>query len=121
MEKAPDGNLHLPVPNMFIPTDLSIKTVSNKVLLTMKPHFLVLSLNKIPEMFSPSIQMNFPVLLRKSPYSRLWYKPDTLFSMPKGYCIIDFICPQSRSSPESAVLTCIFVWLLKDYLNEYGK
>ncbi|TMX00209.1 hypothetical protein EJD97_001196 [Solanum chilense] len=94
MEKAPDGNLHLPVPNMFIPTDLSIKTVSNK--------------------------MNFPVLLRKSPYSRLWYKPDTLFSMPKGYCIIDFICPQSRSSPESAVLTCIFVWLLKDYLNEYA-
>ncbi|XP_027771956.1 insulin-degrading enzyme-like 1, peroxisomal isoform X3 [Solanum pennellii] len=94
MEKAPDGNLHLPVPNMFIPTDLSIKTVSNK--------------------------MNFPVLLRKSSYSRLWYKPDTLFSMPKGYCIIDFICPQSRSSPESAVLTCIFVWLLKDYLNEYA-
>ncbi|XP_049354537.1 insulin-degrading enzyme-like 1, peroxisomal [Solanum verrucosum] len=94
MEKAPDGNLHLPVPNMFIPTDLSIKTVSNK--------------------------MNFPVLLRKSPYSRLWYKPDTLFSMPKGYCIIDFICPQSRSSPESAVLTCIFVRLLKDYLNDYA-
>lgn len=65
--------------------------------------------------------MNFPVLLRKSPYSRLWYKPNTLFSMPKGYCIIDFICPQSRSSPESAVLTCIFVRLLKDYLNDYGK
>ncbi|KAF3666553.1 Zinc-metallopeptidase, peroxisomal [Capsicum annuum] len=59
MEKAPDGNLHLPVPNMFIPTDLSIKTVSNK--------------------------MNFPALLRKSPHSRLWYKPDTLFSMPKGH------------------------------------
>ncbi|XP_060185604.1 insulin-degrading enzyme-like 1, peroxisomal isoform X2 [Lycium barbarum] len=94
MEKAPDGNLHLPVPNMFIPTDLSIKTVSNK--------------------------MNFPVLLRKSPYSRLWYKPDTLFFMPKGLCIIDFTCPQSRSSPEAAVLTSIFVWLLKDYLNEYA-
>ncbi|XP_059309265.1 insulin-degrading enzyme-like 1, peroxisomal isoform X2 [Lycium ferocissimum] len=94
VEKAPDGNLHLPVPNMFIPTDLSIKTVSNK--------------------------MNFPVLLRKSPYSRLWYKPDTLFSMPKGHCIIDFTCPQSRSSPEAAVLTSIFVWLLKDYLNEYA-
>lgn len=39
MEKAPDGNLHLPVPNMFVPTDLSIKTVLNKVLLTTKPHF----------------------------------------------------------------------------------
>lgn len=65
--------------------------------------------------------MNFPELLRKTPYSELWYKPDTLFSMPKGYCIIDFICPQSGSSPESAVLTRIFVSLLKDYLNEYGK
>ncbi|XP_016571954.2 insulin-degrading enzyme-like 1, peroxisomal isoform X1 [Capsicum annuum] len=94
MEKAPDGNLHLPVPNMFIPTDLSIKTVSNK--------------------------MNFPALLRKSPHSRLWYKPDTLFSMPKGHCIIYFTCPQSKSSPESAVLTSIFVSLLKDYLNEYA-
>ncbi|CAN4107220.1 unnamed protein product [Withania somnifera] len=94
MEKAPDGNLHLPVPNMFIPTDLSIKTDSNK--------------------------MKFPLLLRKSPYSRLWYKPDTLFSMPKGYCIIDFCCPESGNSPESAVLTSIFVWLLKDYLNEYA-
>ncbi|XP_075101530.1 insulin-degrading enzyme-like 1, peroxisomal [Nicotiana tabacum] len=94
MEKAPDGNLHLPVPNMFVPTDLSIKTVSNK--------------------------MNFPVLLRKSPYSRLWYKPDTLFSMPKGYIIIDFSCPQSRSSPESIVLTSIFIQLLMDYLNEYA-
>lgn len=65
--------------------------------------------------------MNFPVLLRKSPHSRLWYKPDTLFSMPKGNCIIYFTCPQSKSSPESAVLTSIFVSLLKDYLNEYGK
>lgn len=65
--------------------------------------------------------MNFPVLLRKSPYSRLWYKPDTLFSMPKGYIIIDFSCPQSRSSPESIVLTSIFIQLLMDYLNEYGK
>lgn len=29
---APDENMHLPVPNKFIPTDLSLKIVSEKVL-----------------------------------------------------------------------------------------
>lgn len=52
MEKAPDGNLHLPVPNMFVPTDLSIKTVSNKVLLTIKPHFTLSHFIKFLKCFS---------------------------------------------------------------------
>jgi insulysin len=29
---APDENIHLPAPNKFIPTDLSLKTVPEKVL-----------------------------------------------------------------------------------------
>lgn len=31
MKSAPDVNLHLPAPNVFIPTDLSLKDVKNKV------------------------------------------------------------------------------------------
>ncbi|EPS70250.1 insulin degrading enzyme, partial [Genlisea aurea] len=94
IERAPNEDLHLPVPNVFIPTDLSLKSVPNPV--------------------------KFPTLLRKSAYSRLWYKPDTAFSSPKEYVMIDFNCPHSGISPESVVLTEIFTRLVMDYLNEYA-
>ncbi|CAK9155607.1 unnamed protein product [Ilex paraguariensis] len=94
MERAPDEKLHLPIPNVFIPTDLSVKDVLEKE--------------------------KFPRLLRKSPYSRLWYKPDTAFSTPKAYVTIDFNCPYAGSSPETEVLSDIFTRLMMDYLNEYA-
>ncbi|KAL0453102.1 UNVERIFIED_CONTAM: Insulin-degrading enzyme-like 1, peroxisomal [Sesamum latifolium] len=94
IKTAPNEDLHLPGRNVFIPTDLSLKTVSE--------------------------QINLPVLLRKTPYSRLWFKPDTAFSTPKAYVKIDFNCPVSGNSPESEVLTEIFTRLLMDYLNEYA-
>uniref|UniRef100_M1CLN2 Insulin degrading enzyme n=1 Tax=Solanum tuberosum TaxID=4113 RepID=M1CLN2_SOLTU len=94
MEHAPSEELHLPAPNVFIPTDLSLKPVFEKT--------------------------KVPILLRKSPYSRLWYKPDTAFSSPKAYVMIDFSCPYGGHSPEAEVLTEIFTRLLMDYLNEYG-
>ncbi|XP_034693359.1 insulin-degrading enzyme-like 1, peroxisomal isoform X1 [Vitis riparia] len=92
MLAAPNEHLHLPDPNDFIPTDLSLKDVQEKA--------------------------KFPVLLRKSSYSTLWYKPDTMFSTPKAYVKIDFNCPFASSSPEADVLTDIFTRLLMDYLNE---
>ncbi|KAM7505463.1 hypothetical protein LguiB_004367 [Lonicera macranthoides] len=94
LERAPDEHLHLPMPNVFIPTDLSLKNVPDKA--------------------------HLPLLLRKSPYSKLWYKPDTMFSTPKAYITIDFNCPFAGNSPESNVLTDIFTRLLMDYLNEYA-
>ncbi|RVW16487.1 Insulin-degrading enzyme-like 1, peroxisomal [Vitis vinifera] len=94
MLAAPNEHLHLPSPNVFIPTDLSLKDVQEKA--------------------------KFPVLLRKSSYSTLWYKPDTMFSTPKAYVKIDFNCPFASSSPEADVLTDIFTRLLMDYLNEYA-
>ncbi|XP_059309269.1 insulin-degrading enzyme-like 1, peroxisomal isoform X2 [Lycium ferocissimum] len=94
MEHAPSEELHLPAPNVFIPTDLSLKPVFEKT--------------------------KVPILLRKSPYSRLWYKPDTAFSSPKAYVMIDFSCPYCGHSPEAKVLTEIFTRLLMDYLNEYA-
>jgi insulysin len=50
----------------------------------------------------------------------LWYKPDTKFFKPKAYVKMDFNCPLAVSSPDAAVLSDIFVWLLVDYLNEYA-
>ncbi|XP_058072919.1 insulin-degrading enzyme-like 1, peroxisomal isoform X2 [Magnolia sinica] len=94
LETTPNADVHLPAPNVFIPTDLSIKDVQEKP--------------------------KFPVLLRRSSISRLWYKPDTMFSTPKAYIKIDFNCPESSYSPEAEVLTEIFTRLLMDYLNEYA-
>ncbi|XP_031397805.1 insulin-degrading enzyme-like 1, peroxisomal isoform X3 [Punica granatum] len=94
IECAPDENVHLPVPNQFIASDMSLKNVPEKVKL--------------------------PVLLRKSPFSVLWYKPDTLFSVPKASVKIRFRCPSACYSPEAELLTDIFTWLLSDYLNEYA-
>ncbi|KAM0898656.1 hypothetical protein ACQ4PT_021817 [Festuca glaucescens] len=94
VEKAPNEDLHLPKPNIFIPTDLSLKKVEEKT--------------------------SFPCMLRKTPFSRLWYKPDTLFFTPKVYIKMDFHCPLSHSSPESSVLTGVFTRLLMDYLNDYA-
>ncbi|XP_048236137.1 insulin-degrading enzyme-like 1, peroxisomal isoform X2 [Ricinus communis] len=94
ISSAPNVNLHVPTPNLFIPTDLSINDVQEKV--------------------------QFPVLLRNSSYSSLWYKPDTMFSTPKAYVKIDFNCPHAKSSPEADILTNLFTRLLKDYLNDYA-
>ncbi|KAJ4971806.1 hypothetical protein NE237_004905 [Protea cynaroides] len=94
IETAPNENLHLPEPNIFIPTDLSLKEMQGKG--------------------------KQPLLLRKSSFSSLWYKPDKLFLTPKAYVIIDFNCPYTSQSPEAEVLTYIFTRLLMDYLNEYA-
>ncbi|OMO71385.1 hypothetical protein COLO4_28275 [Corchorus olitorius] len=94
MSSAPNEKLHLPAPNLFIPTDLSLKNAQEKV--------------------------KFPVLLRSSSYSKLWYKPDTMFSTPKAYVKIDFSCPYASNSPEAELLADIFARLLMDYLNEYA-
>ncbi|VYS60690.1 unnamed protein product [Arabidopsis thaliana] len=37
--------------------------------------------------------------MRKTSYSRLWYKPDTKFFKPKAYVKMDFNCPLAVSSP----------------------
>ncbi|GLT29354.1 hypothetical protein SLA2020_042260 [Shorea laevis] len=94
MSLAPNENLHLPAPNIFIPTDLLLKDPEEKV--------------------------KYPVLLRKSSYSRVWYKPDTMFSSPKACVKMGFNCPYARDSHEAQVLTSIFAQLVMDYLNEYA-
>ncbi|GKV32543.1 hypothetical protein SLEP1_g41139 [Rubroshorea leprosula] len=94
MSLAPNENLHLPTPNIFIPTDLSLK--------------------------DPEEKIKYPVLLRKSSYSRVWYKPNTMFSSPKAYVKIDFNCPYASNSPEAQILTSIFARLVMDYLDEYA-
>uniref|UniRef100_A0A0D9YFS5 Peptidase M16 N-terminal domain-containing protein n=1 Tax=Oryza glumipatula TaxID=40148 RepID=A0A0D9YFS5_9ORYZ len=94
IQKAPTEKLCIPKPNIFIPKDLSLKEAHEKV--------------------------KFPAILRKTPLSRLWYKPDMLFSTPKVHIVIDFHCPLTSHSPEAVISTSLFVDLLADYLNAYA-
>ncbi|KAK9921953.1 hypothetical protein M0R45_030445 [Rubus argutus] len=108
---SPNENLHLPAPNVFIPTYQHLKSCFPKKKKKIGLTFVIRStLN----------QVKCPVLLRKSPYSTLWYKPDTMFFTPKAYIKIHFKCPHARASPEAKVLTYIFTELLMDYLNDYA-
>ncbi|KAL0805652.1 hypothetical protein Bca101_098143 [Brassica carinata] len=92
MQSVPNVKLHLPASNVFIPMNFSLIDDKDK--------------------------NGLPVLLRKSLFSRLWYKPETTFSIPKAYVKIDFNCPLAVNSPDTAALTDTFVRLLMDYLNE---
>ncbi|KAI4330509.1 hypothetical protein MLD38_028795 [Melastoma candidum] len=94
MESSPNKDLHMPEPNIFIPTDFSLKNEEEKIV--------------------------HPVLLRKSSCSTLWFKPDTTFSTPKACLKIDFSCPHANESSEAEEMTYIFTRLLMDYLNEYA-
>ncbi|KAJ4792475.1 Insulin-degrading enzyme [Rhynchospora pubera] len=94
MENAPDADLHLPEPNIFIPTDFTLH--------------------------APKEEVKFPKIIRTSPFSTLWHKPDNKFLVPKAYVVVDFHCPLANYSPEAEVLTSLFVALLRDYLNDYA-
>ncbi|KAJ3696077.1 hypothetical protein LUZ60_001454 [Juncus effusus] len=94
MDSSPNEDLHLPKPNIFIPTDFTLHT--------------------------PQEEVKIPTIIRKSSYSTLWQKPDTKYLVPKAYVVIDFHCPLANQSPEAEVLTSLFVSLLMDYLNDYA-
>lgn len=73
------------------------------------------------KLFNYIYQVKFPEIIRNSSFSTLWHKPDKKFLVPKAYVVIDFHCPLANHSPEAEVLTSLFVSLLMDYLNDYGK
>lgn len=74
--------LHLPAPNPFIPTDLSLRAEEAAAA---PPH---------------------PVIIRHTPGRlRAWHKPDLTFSQPKAQLYIDFTSPAAYESPRAAVLS----------------
>lgn len=85
MLAAPSSNpprLHLPAPNPFIPTDLSLASAEA---FSAPPH---------------------PVPLVQLPGRlRLWHKPDVRFGQPKAVLYLDVHCPEAYGSPRAAVCT----------------
>ncbi len=62
---------------------------------------------------------SFPQIVRETPLSRLWYKLDDEFLLPKACLNFEFMSPCAYMDPHSANLTAVFARLFKDDLNEY--
>ena len=86
----------LPQPNSFIPSDLSL----------IKPN--------------PAEMTRHPRIIHSTPISRLWYKEDTKFRLPKVVLFIEMRNPLVRLGFVKANMCSLFVDLLVDALNEYS-
>ncbi|KAF9206076.1 Insulinase (Peptidase M16) [Haplosporangium sp. Z 27] len=89
-------DLHLPVPNDFIPENFET--------------------NKVPV----TTPLKTPVLLKHSPLTRIWHKKDDVFWVPKVNIYFQLKSPLAYSTPANNVKTQLYVNLLKDALNEYS-
>ncbi|KAL8966492.1 MAG: hypothetical protein Q9197_005948 [Variospora fuerteventurae] len=92
--RIPD--LHLPHPNEFIPTKLSVDK---------------------REGVEP---LKTPKLIRNDEAVRVWWKKDDRFWVPKGNVYITLRNPLSKATPETAVKSNLYCELVKDALVEYS-
>jgi insulysin len=89
--------LHMPEPNDFIATDLSIRDVPDGTTKT-----------------SP------PKLVKETDSYRVWYKKDPTFNTPKLNVLIRLTLPAVTEGAEALVHIELFSRLIQDYLNEYA-
>jgi secreted Zn-dependent insulinase-like peptidase len=95
-QAAPNPAIHLPAPNMFIATDLSLKT---------------------PPAADPAAR---PALLQDGPGLHLWFLQDSVFQLPKASITVDIRSPQAGTSARSVVASELLVRVLRENLNEYS-
>ena len=94
MNGAPIPELHLPGENKFIPEKLDVEKF---------------------EVAKPTLR---PELLRDSELSRLWYKRDDQFWVPKTNVDILLHSPVLNNTPRNAVLARLFCDLYRDSITE---
>ncbi|ODQ63961.1 hypothetical protein NADFUDRAFT_28003 [Nadsonia fulvescens var. elongata DSM 6958] len=88
--------LHIPLPNEFIPTDFEVE---------------------VKEVESP---LKSPWLILNEKNHRLWHKKDDRFWVPKAYSTINIKLPFVHISPSNAVKSSLFVDLINDALVEFA-
>ncbi|KAL7014553.1 hypothetical protein ACKWTF_016003 [Chironomus riparius] len=89
--------LHLPEPNLFIPSDFEFVPIENW-------------------------KQTFPKIIKDSSLIRVWFKQDTEFRKPKTMFTIELKNPTINCDPLNWNLTHLFVWMLEDHIRErlYG-
>lgn len=86
--------LHLPAPNLFIPSNFEFHPIENW-------------------------NQTFPKIIRDTPLIRVWHKQDTEFRKPKTIFTIELKNPTINCDPLNWNLTHIFVWMLDDHLRQH--
>lgn len=92
-----DSSLHLPSKNDFIPCDFSICAEKASCLLA---------------------DASSPRCILDEPYMKLWYKLDKTFKLPRANTYFRITLKGGYSNMRNALLTELFILLLKDELNE---
>ena len=90
-------NFSLPPKNTFIPSDMSLIRHDN-----------------IDELAA------FPRIIHSCPLTRLWYKEDTKFLLPKAYIKFEIRNPLVYFDPVNLNMTNLFVELFRDSLVEFS-
>ncbi|KAK3847359.1 MAG: Metalloenzyme, LuxS/M16 peptidase-like protein, partial [Linnemannia gamsii] len=86
--------LHMPLPNEYLPKDFE----THKVL--------------------TSTPLTRPTLIKHTPLTRLWHKKDDIFWVPKVNIKFSFTAPLATANPGNLVKSMLYVALVKDALNE---
>ncbi|KAL3829021.1 hypothetical protein ACJIZ3_017823 [Penstemon smallii] len=92
-----DSSLHLPSKNEFIPRDFSIRADKASCQI---------------------VDDSSPRCILDEPYIKLWYKLDKTFKFPRANTYFRITLKGGYSNIKNAVLTELFILLLKDELNE---
>ncbi|KAJ0405749.1 hypothetical protein ATCC90586_007692 [Pythium insidiosum] len=93
-DASTSANLHLPVPNPFIPRDFALIETAPK-----------------PEK---------EIMKVTSETGTLWYKSDEVFAMPRAYIAFLIHLPSVMGNAESLVHAELYARLVRDALNEYA-
>ncbi|XP_019877386.1 insulin-degrading enzyme isoform X4 [Aethina tumida] len=89
------NELKIPPKNEFIPTDFDLYPIDNDV-------------------------TEYPVIIQDTALSRIWFKQDDKFLLPKANVMFDFVSPLAYLDPINCNLTHMLVQLFRDALNEYA-
>uniref|UniRef100_A0A8C5DFQ5 Insulin-degrading enzyme n=1 Tax=Gouania willdenowi TaxID=441366 RepID=A0A8C5DFQ5_GOUWI len=90
-----NGKFKLPMKNEFIPTNFEIYSL---------------------EKDSPSV----PTLIKDTAMSKVWFKQDDKFFLPKACLNFEFFSPFAYVDPLHCNMAYLYLELLKDSLNEYA-
>ncbi|XP_073452147.1 insulin-degrading enzyme isoform X1 [Aquarana catesbeiana] len=90
-----NGKLHHPMKNEFIPTNFEIFPMEKDA--------------------TP-----FPALIKDTAMSKLWFKQDDKYFLPKACLNFEFFSPFAYVDPLHCNMAYLYIELLKDSLNEYA-
>ncbi|KAM4032052.1 insulin-degrading enzyme isoform 1-T1 [Anomaloglossus baeobatrachus] len=90
-----NGKFHLPMRNEFIPTNFEIVPLEKDA-------------------------TSYPALIKDTAMSKLWFKQDDKFFLPKACLNFEFFSPFAYVDPLHCNMAYLYLELLKDSLNEYA-